>query len=795
MKFTIDSTPPGPLKVLSELPDARLAILEGLNGIGKTLAVHILELCTGSLPYALDSAAWASLWRGLGTFEVHALGLQGGHEIKWRADSREWENGVAFHEITIDGRSASMPDVRRVLMVHRVAGDERLVDTLSHQADAGADAIRRWTRRYAHQTVGPLFRLEGVASESLKLLGPWSLEGYRTLAANAEDAHVRVAATTREAEDAEGRRNEVSTALSVKRQLEDLKIRSPGLAERIGEIDARIRVIESEREGVLADVQRLAGHVAVAGPWQRELLNARRTVERNRDNWSHALRAATVGAAELGVTLGKDPIEQLIRDLEALVAQVEREHTSLDAAPTMRSLLDQVTGELGSAERQGLGDEVAVDDPVSEVQLTVTQTRAGMTARRAYLEGKPPPPQAKEINERLEQSRRSLARARQLRYDLREAERCRRLVSQNEDRVNRALAAINPNAVAQMEVLESQRRSFDDELLHLAAERASISQQLGGVGDENSERALAMQLAAALKQLGMGEDELVRALDDAEAVVKRTQLSLSQAQEGSAALRRELARASVEIRRATGALRTDVRLGWVRRAASKTLEGGDGDTPQEQLHAVDTARGVVDGVLERLGDLRTQLGGVESALAGVGRRMRGEAVNAVEYVDQVQSWLGDEFSRWFNTDHIRHELLPAAEGDVVVDVAAREVLWTEGKAPRSRPLEAFSSGEQAFAYTRARLGMLDAEEVRPLNRLIALDEFGAFIAQDRWAGLLAYLQERAKEHPDDQVLVILPLSKDYTELARSTVGPDGERLSALAAEITTRSYAVQVLEA
>jgi len=142
---------------------------------------------------------------------------------------------------------------------------------------------------------------------------------------------------------------------------------------------------------------------------------------------------------------------------------------------------------------------------------------------------------------------------------------------------------------------------------------------------------------------------------------------------------------------------------------------------------------------------------------------------------------------------VRQELLPNAIGEIAVDVERREVTWTERDATRSRPLDAFSSGEQAFAYTRARLAVLD-EQAKPLNRLIALDEFGAFIAHDRLAGLLAYLRDRTRDHPEDQVVVILPLSRDYTQLASNALASEADAFGKLAEEIATRSYAVRLLE-
>jgi hypothetical protein len=108
------------------------------------------------------------------------------------------------------------------------------------------------------------------------------------------------------------------------------------------------------------------------------------------------------------------------------------------------------------------------------------------------------------------------------------------------------------------------------------------------------------------------------------------------------------------------------------------------------------------------------------------------------------------------------------------------------------PLEAFS-GEQAFAYTRARLVVLDEDELDP-EPIDRAERVGAFIAHDRLAGLLAYLRERVGEHPEDQVLVVLPLSSDYAQLAETSLASEAERYRKLAGEITTRSYAVRLLE-
>jgi hypothetical protein len=206
MRIRIRAEPVGPLKVLSELPDARLAVMEGLNGIGKTLAVRVLELCTGGRPYSLESAAWQSLCKGIGPLQVVINGLHGAREIRWVADTRDWvtppddgDSPVSFQEIMIDGKKATLLDVRRLLAVYRIGGEEGIVDTLAGMAEEAGEIVHRWARRYADPNEGPLARLDTAVATSMSLLGNWSLESYRSLVTSEQDARELIRSASKNA--------------------------------------------------------------------------------------------------------------------------------------------------------------------------------------------------------------------------------------------------------------------------------------------------------------------------------------------------------------------------------------------------------------------------------------------------------------------------------------------------------------------------------------------------------------------------------------------------------------------
>ena len=203
MQIRISTDPIGPLRVLDGLPHVPLSVMEGRNGIGKSLAVRVLEICCGEMPYRLRSPAWESLRTGLGRFEVRAENLSGAKLVLWRADSREWpgEPGGApdeawFEAIEVDGAQTTMNELRNLLRVHRIAGDEGIVETLASRADAEAEAVHRWAAQYTWEKDTPLASLEHEADDLRLLFGGWTgaaIPDLRESVVDAKEQHKRAA--------------------------------------------------------------------------------------------------------------------------------------------------------------------------------------------------------------------------------------------------------------------------------------------------------------------------------------------------------------------------------------------------------------------------------------------------------------------------------------------------------------------------------------------------------------------------------------------------------------------------
>src|ERR1700691_2589440 len=90
MKFEFDAAPTGGLKIIRSIPDPTVCLIEGYNGVGKTMSVRLLMLCAGQQPYARQQLAWSTLRTGLGRVRITAEDLHGAASIQWKFDSTQW---------------------------------------------------------------------------------------------------------------------------------------------------------------------------------------------------------------------------------------------------------------------------------------------------------------------------------------------------------------------------------------------------------------------------------------------------------------------------------------------------------------------------------------------------------------------------------------------------------------------------------------------------------------------------------------------------------------------------------
>src|SRR5689334_9234351 len=94
MRFVIDSHTIDGLKVIREIPNISPCMIEGQNGIGKTVAIQLLELISGRIPDTLKTrpGLWASLRDRLGPTSVQITELQDSRTLKIVFSPGKWDD-------------------------------------------------------------------------------------------------------------------------------------------------------------------------------------------------------------------------------------------------------------------------------------------------------------------------------------------------------------------------------------------------------------------------------------------------------------------------------------------------------------------------------------------------------------------------------------------------------------------------------------------------------------------------------------------------------------------------------
>lgn len=797
MKVEIETDPLGPLRVLSGLPDQPLARIEGLNGIGKTLAVKLLELCTGGSPYRYDTPAWSSFCRGLGKFRVTVTGLADGDFLTWSADTRKWGAGPTFQEVSVNGHQSTTVEARKLFRVVRLAGDEGLLETLAGQIDEWHNAVVRFADQRLPVSDGPygqaLDLLEDTKSD-LRRYTRGALEAYEEqLNAVREDAR-----RSREAlKDRSRKRDRVIEAIRLADAVERIAEDRPELLRTRARLDERLEELKRTRHELGQKLEEIAAGSANSEAILDEIGKAEKVVAQRLAQHEEASErmAELLDALALDEPSGADDMRAQV---EQLVASIDEQIRELDHRPALYDLTRNLSETLGGSQYGALSEDVLIT--VGSTDVTVRHASDGLKRRGHELaramEAKAPPQveDLREAKERLAEQSRLLDEIdetrRMLDFASRNAEKNRR-------RLEKALALLEGQPKTAAEDVRARIASIDDEVLALAGERAEVVHRLAGMA-EHDPATLRAALAERLAELAVPADDLDELRRQADTAVEQADATRRERERLLEEARDNLDQFGQGALRQLDSLLTSSEHEWLRELVEMPVTRSEEEeplTPADAVGVLERAGEVVESVSSRLNDFRTHLLGLTVTLAATSRTLRGGPQDTSPLSVPVRAWFSDVFSAAFDKREVREQLLPDADAGIRVDLDEVAINWTQDGKPRSRPLAAFSSGQQAFAYTRARLAQLAEESEEPRNRLIVLDEFGAFIAHDLLSALTEHLRDRLQHPPrpevNEQVLIILPLSQDYAEAADRTTGKLSERFRNLSEQVERRGFAVR----
>ena len=788
MRFRFDAEASDGLRVLPEIPDLTPCLIEGRNGIGKTVAVRLLELIAGGQPFDGYDRQWHSLRQRLGRTVVTIDSLRDGETVTFMFTPDSWDPdakppldfGDWLGEATIDGNPVSVADVQALLWVERFAGNEDLDDTLRRRTRIYADHAERSSQR-VDRAVSEIATLIEPLREQLLAVDPAELRETSAQLQASEKEELRInAELTGLAEEHE----RVLEAIQARDRLRSAEDPASGLHQRLGELKARLKERNGERTELEEKIGKTRAALERQGDPQAALGDAQRTLRYRQKRLRNVEADIERLASQLDVPALVDDVETARTAAQESLDLLSERRREIDAGGMVGRLIDDVSGFLRAPNAQDLDDQVLM--VIEDAELSVQQARDGMAVRREQLRQRPAPDELQSVMHDTAQLRRRLARLGSLMEEINKADQIIQRIAEGSLEEKKA-----EEAVAKAGHRDEQYRADNQRLGAVEEEIDSINEQitdvhvqLGLEGGQSLEDARA-DLVGRLHDLGLESDDQ---LDDRESAqreqVNQARLRARRTSEHLTALRRSVTLLTASIDAAVAAVRSDERFDWLTEMIK------DGGEPAAEVFA--RLRGAVVGLIDELEDARN-LVQIVGQFAATALEDPPTMIPDVELYAAVQSVLGNELRRSLDTSAIRERLFGGAHVDSI-NLASRElVLSRDGVRSQPRPFDTFSTGEQAFAFTQARILELEPSD-RP-NRLLVLDEFGAFVAADRMPDLAEFLQSEAVAPIADQVLVILPLQTDYEAEIEDTTGALRAKYEERVNQLKARDYYTQLLEA
>ena len=764
MFFQVDHKRRTGLQIIHRLQVGRLSRLEGYNGIGKSALVRLIQVCVGQHPYPFEPALWKSFCDGVGTADIVVTGIEGAERIEWNLDAAGWKaekDAVAnIGEIRIDGEDVTLDDVRRLLDVRTILGNEDLTRTLARRFARHKDDVHELTvveSPLRHR----LSDLDELLREAETALGEAIRQDIAEVAAEESAARSKLNSARGEAAAAEKRLVAVAAAMKVAAQLAEIEDKGDDLATQIETLNDEIGEIDRSLGELDRELAAASENTAAAREAQRKLKNAQKHADRMDERFQDSAMVVVRLSGEVGIRDATDARvselhAQTQGELDGLVTQL----TLIHSAPDVADVADDLVERLDRAEQAGLSDDTIVDDKNMDVAYSVTQLREVLNEQSRRLRALPPPDEAGDVQSRISQHRQILTTIDRLAKALIARRGAGEKARAARDRLAAAVDEVASSSEGDVDAIVTRRKTLMRQMQESVAERADLIRARAEMGGGATPEELRSQLDQLLNELRIQAEDLPSAYQVALTGKESTKTTVEAlATEHRSAIQRAQA-AQQDLGRVTALLAEDPAFEWIRSSAAHLLPSPEAD-PAVQAHLIEQILSAVQAMRDRITALQHQLSAADQSFKNTYEQLQHGGSQSDE-TRGIRSWFGQEVSGWFNLPQLLETVFEHGN-HVTVDLNEMAVRWNLDGSAMSRPLGAFSSGERAFAYTRAQLALIDSAPA-PANRLIVLDEFGAFMAREWQHRLEQYLRERARDNAKDRTLLILPLTQTAEDL-------------------------------
>ncbi|MFG1862362.1 AAA family ATPase [Microbispora bryophytorum] len=761
MRVVIEAECRRGLKIISEIPSTSLCKIEGYNGVGKTSAIKLLQLCTGKQPF--NDVTWRTFCSELIRARVVATQLNEVREIEWLLEPNHWEENARSQakplkedmvRVAIDGRKKSLRDAASLLQVHHLNIAETPETILASRAHIGGHILSAWhsADERADAVDAPLFGL-------VKLLESCSTDRVRLALKAAGRAETMVREISQRAREARKRVDLLTTAVATADRLDALRGATPRHQERLSRLESELATVDMRKEALDAEIEAAYARQDSNQRAEKAFVRAQKALERCTRSQHAAAKELRETAARVGVSPAHGSVEREIALVEQRLTQLQDALPHVNAGPMLATLLEDLVSRLELAVASDLGDKVLLDVDQETPKWTVLSLHSACKHQLEKLSAAHPNSDEQQLNENIDKARLRLRDLKEVLQKLAASEDAENKLRDAESKLVKAAAGLPGKGGRSLDEMTKERNECDQQGRSLQSSIDRLRSELALIGGGQTEEELLEELDRLCREAEVSQSYLRNELKKSEDHLAQLSKEEVQASVELASATREAKKYLNGVHQVVAELATNDSYVWLNRALPSLAKVQELSTDEqmrlldELLNRVKSARGVIDDTKRAIETLSAQLKGLAATI----EHPEHSLTNGVYDPSLAAAWLAEEARAWLDDESMKEALFGGGD-DVRFDPRNLTLSWSLDGERFTRPLAGFSSGEQAFAYTRAQLLQLERDSVSTPNRLIALDEFGAYLDGRRIADLVEDLRKRNKRVPDDQVVLILPTS-------------------------------------
>ena len=795
MHVEIDADCRRGLRIIEEIPDLRPCKIEGYNGIGKTSAIRLLQLCTGEQPFAGNNAAWRSFASQLVRAKVRITGLREVNSIEWILKPGEWPKeeavplGDEIGTILIDGRRASIRDVKPLLGIHRLNTTETPVKILSEQAAAAGAALEGWYFARGERRGTALDNAFSVVLKRITNCPPGAVRLAREVVNEARTAAGDIAERTARVRN---RVQVLSRAVDVADQLDTVRGSSPQMQNKLHELEEQLIAVDARRASLNRDIEGAQLQKHLSEQAENDLEKLEKLVTRYDNAFRRTITQLERAAAAANVEPSRESVIQTSLSVEEELNVLVDRQPIVSRGPQLYAVLNDLVHRLEGAISANLGDSVLIDEDTNHRAWTIADLHTLFVSQRDRIAEHGQAADAEQLERKIAAARMRLDALAIVNDLIDSASQAETRLKNAEQRLVMATDELPGSSSDQLNELLRQRNELDREGRDLQSRIDRLRAELELLGGGHTEEALAAELDRLCLEMDVDPSRVHGFLERERINLNSLSQEEASAQAREAAAVRQMDERIAAVEETARMLTSANDFEWLRRAVPVVTELQDLDI-DGKLAQLEILESLLSDEREVASTTISAVRSIGAAMDELATRLRNQVASNGKrpqaWTLPVGQWLAKVARQWLDDDIVRSALFNGGE-NVRLNTDQLTISWTLDGEYFERPLEVFSSGEQAFAFTRARVAQLERDLDRPANRLIALDEFGAFLDVDRFAGLSDYLIQRQLRIPEDHILVILPWA-----VSRRDASADLDKTTRRDAELARRGYFAEALQA